>query len=354
MFRLISTHECICSLTLQHITRVKDKEGNILQQVSNNVIRMLVKKLKFLSLKCRISRLQIKQIFAVIAAGQSNLEELCLQHTLLNNEHKTEIDPGLISDCLSKLVRVSLPNCGCLFSTLQLQTLLENMQAAGSPTLRKLNMGGINFMSYPEPLFSQSLTKFESVDFHRARVSTSQLTSLFESLGHPNPGSEAGSTNLKHVRFGGLLDWGAKLEQIPTNILVDGFINLVSVELPNNLKAEQVTMLLENIKSHSSLSLKEVKFGMTDLKDVPTPLLADSLLKLRAVDIGSKKLSSSPPNITVTTEQVFALLTNIGKRSHNLRSLKIICWEDEKLDEQLIDQADGKIQALKVTSFRKN
>ena len=76
MFRLISTHECISSLTLQHITRAKDREGNILQQVSNNVIRMLVNKLKFLSLKCRISRLQIKQIFAVIAAGQSNLEEL--------------------------------------------------------------------------------------------------------------------------------------------------------------------------------------------------------------------------------------------------------------------------------------
>ena len=209
-------------------------------------------------------------------------------------------------------------------------------------------------MSYPEQLFSQSLTKFESVDFHRARVSTSQMTSLFESLSNPKPGPEARSTNLKHVRFGGLLDWGTKLEQIPTNILVDAFLNLASVELPHNLKVEQTIMLLAGILTKKSLYLQEIKFGQTDLKEVPTPLLEDSIMKLRAVEIGSKKLSTSPPNITVTTEQVLALLTNIGKRSHNLRSLKIICWEDEKLDERLIDQANGKIQTLKVTSFREN
>ena len=209
-------------------------------------------------------------------------------------------------------------------------------------------------MSYPEPLFSQSLTKFESVDFHRTRVSTSQLTSLFETMIQPNPGPQVGTTNLKHVRFGGLLDWGTKLEPIPTNILVDAFLTLVSLELPNNLKVEQTIMLLAGILTKKSLCLQEIKFGQTDLKDVPTPLLEDSIMKLRAVEIGSKKVSLSPPNITITSEQVLALLTNIKERSHNLRSLKIICWEDEKLDEQFIDQAAKKIQALNFTSFRKN
>ena len=113
-------------------------------------------------------------------------------------------------------------------------------------------------------------------------------------------------------------------------------------------------MLLAGILTKKSLYLQEIKFGQTDLKEVPTPLLEDSIMKLRAVEIGSKKLSTSPPNITVTTEQVLALLTNIKERSHNLSSLKIICWEYEKLDEQFIDQAAKKIQALKVTSFRKN
>ena len=352
MFRLIITHECICSLTLQHITRVKDKKesGNILQNVPNNVIRRMVEKLKFLSLKCRISKLQFKQIFEVIASGQSNLEELCLQQALLSTENKTEnIEPGIISDCLTKLLRVSLPNCGCLFSKLQLQSLLENLQAADFPTLKHLNMGGVNFLSYPEPLFSESLTKFETVNFQRSRVSTAQLTGLFERLGLLGP------TNLKHVKFGGLLDWGARLEQIPTNILVDGFLNLVSVELPDNLKVEQTIMLLAGILTKKALCLKEIKFGQTDLKDVPSPLLEDSIMKLQSVDIGSKKLSSSSLNITVTSEQVSGLLTNIIKKNHNLKNLKITCWEDDNLSclRCLIKEAKAKMNSLKVTSFCK-
>ena len=89
----------------------------------------MVQKLSYLSLKCRISRMQIKQIFTVISAGNSNLkvgydatlhevhylhprvQELCLQHTLpacLSHEKRTELEPELISSCLSKLVSISI------------------------------------------------------------------------------------------------------------------------------------------------------------------------------------------------------------------------------------------------------
>ena len=141
--------------------------------------------------------------------------------------------------------------------------------------------------------------KLESVDFHRAEVSVQLLRNLLDNLRSPNKEF----CNLKHVRFGGFVDWWTKFEQIPDTLFVEGLSSLVSVELPNNLKAEKIEQLLTRIKTADSVRLKEINFGFTELGRIPAALLADSLLKLETVTIGSDRLFLGHPNITITTEQ---------------------------------------------------
>ena len=142
--------------------------------------------------------------------------------------------------------------------------------------------------------------KLESVDFHRAEVSVQLLRNLLDNLRNPNKEF----CNLKHVRFGGSVHWWTKFEQIPDMLFAESLSSLVSVELPNNLKAEKITHLLTKIKTADSVCLKEINFGFTELGKIPAALLVDSLLKLEKVTIGSDRLFLGQPNITITTEQV--------------------------------------------------
>ena len=314
-----------------------------------------MKKLRFLSLQCRVSRLQIKQIFTIVATGTSGLQELCLQHYMpacFSHERKTEIDPQLISDCLSKLASVHLPICSCLFFDTKLKSLFETIQASKTISLKKLNLGGISFNPYSGPLVADTLLKLESVDFHRAQVSAEHLRFLLQKLRK----SDSESHNLKHVRFGRFMDWWKKFNQIPSNLFAESLIKLVSIDLPNNLKAEQIRMLLTKIKSSDTPKLKEINFGFTELMGIPTPLLVDSILKLETVTIGAETLHCfGLPNITVSTEQVAALLSSIVKRQgFRLRNLKIICWEDQTiLDQALIKQAGKKLAFVKVITWNR-
>ena len=173
-------------------------------------------------------------------------------------------------------------------------------QASESLPLKKLNLGGLSFHPYSCSLVANSLMKLESVDFHRAEVSVQLLRNLLDNLRNPNKEF----CNLKHVRFGGFVDWWTKFEQIPDTLFVEGLASLVSVELPNNLKAEKIEQLLTRIKTADSVRLKEINFGFTELGRIPAALLADSLLKLETVTIGSDRLFLGHPNITITTEQV--------------------------------------------------
>jgi len=193
--------------------------------------------------------------------------------------------------------------------------------------------------------------KLESVDFHRAEVSVQLLRNLLDNLRNPNKEF----CNLKHVRFGGSVHWWTKFEQIPDMLFAESLSSLVSVELPNNLKAEKITHLLTKIKNADSVCLKEINFGFTELGKIPAALLVDSLLKLEKVTIGSDRLFLGQPNITITTEQVGVLLSSIVKRDNSrLKYLKVICWEDETfVDPKLIAQADKKLSFLKVIEWNR-
>ena len=82
----------------------------------------------------------------------------------------------------------------------------------------------------------------------------------------------------------------------------------------------------------------------------------DSILKLETVTIGAETLHCfGLPNITVTTEQVAALLSSVVKRQgFRLRNLKIICWEDQTiLDQALIKQAGKKLAFVKVITWNR-
>ena len=82
----------------------------------------------------------------------------------------------------------------------------------------------------------------------------------------------------------------------------------------------------------------------------------DSVLKLETVTIGAETLHCfGLPNITVTTEQVAALLSSVVKRQgFRLRNLKIICWEDQTvLDQALIKQAGKKLAFVKVITWNR-
>merc|ERR1712045_154119 len=183
--------------------------------------------------------------------------------------------------------------------------------------------------------------------FHRAQVSAEHLRFLLQKLRK----SDSESHNLKHIRFGRFMDWWKKFNQIPSNLFAESLIKLVSIDLPNNLKAEQIRMLLTKIKSSDMPKLKEINFGFTELMGISTPLLVDSVLKLETVTIGAETLHCfGLPNITITTEQVAALLSSIVKRQgFRLRNLKFICWGDQTLlDQALIKQAGKKLAFVKV------
>jgi len=190
------------------------------------------------------------------------------------------------------------------------------------PGLKVMEVGFDSSLSSVDPeLLAQAVTQLEEVVLANNHLTTQQVTAICTTM--------AGNSQLKTLNLS-----HTDLSSVDANILANAFTQLEKLSLwKNDVSHQQAQAVFAALDSSSHMKILWIIED--NLSSVDPDVLARVVNKLVTVNISSTKLSRQQMTRILTQ----SLLTT------NLK--KLFMWENGKIDEQLLKQAEQVIPKLK-------
>lgn len=172
-----------CKVLLNHIktesNKITDVDffSNDLTQIPPNLLAETLISLKTVSLRMtRVSPAQMLEIFMQIGYK----EPLILTELSLEGVDLSKCDPDLLTQVISKLVKVNLTDTH--LRTGQLVKILSHIKNSETMTLKMLCLNLINLSWVPEDILSKAVVKLESVELQDSALCKNQCTPILTEM----------------------------------------------------------------------------------------------------------------------------------------------------------------------------
>merc|ERR1719319_973476 len=294
--------------------KILNLSENILSEIPAPLLASAVAKLHTIILDSAI--LGTDHLTAILTAS---LSSNTLQVIDLHNLNIESVPAALLGQALSRFKKINLEDVSQ--KSYQMTAFLTTSLI--STTLQDLNLYGIDLSHVPGPVLAQAIIRLKIINLGHTDLTTDQLTHLFTAI------LTSGTLSSLILRFNSLSGVAAPLLGQAASRL--SILDLYST----NPSIEAITEFFR--ESLISGSLLELNIGSNHLSHVSSPLLSQTVSRLKVVNLESN----------LSTLQITDLLT-VSLDSTTLEDLSLQCNVLTSVEASLLAQAVWRLKRINL------